>query len=116
MRFLSGELPRILRSMKGLQQLKLTLADHWGYGVPYPKGIKKPDAIFGRFFLRIVQRELGHVKEITVGYEDTEGGDGDVGARMASEMWKGNEGWSAKGLGYSHKRIPRTNSPLQYLG
>lgn len=112
MRFLTGVLPRILRRLRGLHQLKLSLADFWDCYIPDPKALKNGDAIFGRGFMQIIQRELGHIKEITLNanYLDDES---NIADWMAFELQKRNATWTQ--LLPAHMEYQKTSSTMHYI-
>ena len=113
MRTLTGVLPRILRRLRGLQYIEFRLSDGWGTYVAAPYR-RDACARFGQGFLRLVERELGHVKTIIIDDDETTDGDEDVSSWMTFELLKRNKAWVPP---YSTgKSFSTTSSPLQYFG
>lgn len=112
MRTLTGVLPRILRRLRGLQHIEFSLSDGWGTYVAAPYHGDN-FARFGQGFLRLVERELGHVKTIIIDDDETIEGDEDVSSWMTFELLKRNKAWTPPSS--TGKSFSTTSSPLQYF-
>ena len=110
MRTLTGVLPRILRRMQGLQHIEFRLVDGWDeYEARQPDG----NATFGQGFLRLVKKELGHVKTIIINEKKLTFEDEDVGSWMAFELLKRNKAWVPPSS--TCDCFCTTSSPFQYF-
>ena len=114
MRLLSGILPRILRRMHGLQQLQISLGEDWNND---SRGDQKESIEeckpLAQGMLRIIKRDLGYIKEITVtdtGYHNV---DAMIVRLMNYELAKRNEAWTAPLPAY--KDFRRTSSSMLYV-
>ena len=114
-RFMDGVLPRILRRMRGLQELVLTLEESWEDMIPgqpassYNHTDSDWEESYARDFLLLLMTELAHVKMICVNVFKYDR----IGSWVAHEFEKRNKIWVAPYP--ARRKFQRTVSNMSIL-
>lgn len=118
MLFMGGSLLQILTRLRGLQSLEMELQSQWDDLVPVTTGIRKSSELlkperFGRDFLLLIKRDLGHIKAITIARKPWRNDTLHVFRWVSHELTKRNKAWAPPPPAYMN--FHRTISNISLL-